>query len=404
MKFSKLSQLALVSVFGLLVATVLSGCMIVTIDYVYVAGAAGTSGGSTGQIEPFAADSQTGALRPIHTAVDSGGSKPVSLAASSDYQDLYVANQGNNSIVHFTIASDGSLTKKDSVTAAFTPNAIALSTSGQYLYAVGGSNPGQLAVYSLSSGAIGNLVATVNLTLPGYTSDVIIPTGVNVLPNNGAVFVCAYDQSAYNPGGTVTSAANPGWLYSFSVGSNGALTPAAGSPYQAGVKPSDVASDATNRFVYVTDFASNQLIGYLIRPGEVLNFMVNGPFRTGYEPASVTIDPRAMYIYVANELQNSITGYVIATKTGTPSVTASTTGGAALGTDSQPVSVLVDPALGRFVYTANYLGNSISGFQIDPNTGTVTQTQATPYPTTIANPAAIAAVPHGNHAIQITYP
>jgi 6-phosphogluconolactonase (cycloisomerase 2 family) len=115
------------------------------------------------------------------------------------------------------------------------------------------------------------------------------------------------------------------------------------------------------------------------------------------------VDQRGLYIYVANELQNTITGYVIDRASGTPSVVANTAGGAAAGTDSQPVSILVDPALGRFIYTANYLGNSISGFQLDPNTGTYGATQATPYPT-LANPTAIAAVPHGNHAIQITYP
>ena len=47
----------------------------------------------------------------------------------------------------------------------------------------------------------------------------------------------------------------------------------------------------------------------------------------------------------------------------------------------QPVSIAVDPALGRFVYTANYLGNSLSGFRLDPTAGTLATTQATPYPT-----------------------
>jgi 6-phosphogluconolactonase (cycloisomerase 2 family) len=67
------------------------------------------------------------------------------------------------------------------------------------------------------------------------------------------------------------------------------------------------------------------------------------------------------------------------------------------------VSIVVEPALGRFVYTANYLGNSISGFRLDPNTGTISQTQATPYPTG-ANPAALIAVPHGNHSTQAITP
>jgi hypothetical protein len=37
MKFSKLSQLFLVSSIGLLVAILLTACQIVTVDYVYVA-------------------------------------------------------------------------------------------------------------------------------------------------------------------------------------------------------------------------------------------------------------------------------------------------------------------------------------------------------------------------------
>jgi 6-phosphogluconolactonase (cycloisomerase 2 family) len=63
----------------------------------------------------------------------------------------------------------------------------------------------------------------------------------------------------------------------------------------------------------------------------------------------------------------------------------------------------VDPALGRFVYTANFLGNTISGFQLNPNTGALQPTQATPYPTG-DQPSALAAVPHGNHSIQTVSP
>jgi hypothetical protein len=50
MKFSKLSQLALVSAIGLIVATLLTACQLVTIDFVYVAASAGASAGSAGQI------------------------------------------------------------------------------------------------------------------------------------------------------------------------------------------------------------------------------------------------------------------------------------------------------------------------------------------------------------------
>jgi YVTN family beta-propeller protein len=260
-----------------------------------------------------------------------------------------------------------------------------------------------LTAYSLSSGTIGAMVAQVTLTVPGYAGDTIVPTAVNVLANNNAVFVSTYDQSAYNPGGVTTSNANPGWVFGFAVGSGGALAPAAGSPYKAGIKPSALASDPTSRFIYVTDFASDELIGYTIQNGSTLDFLINGPFKTGNEPISIVIDPRGKYIYVANQLDSSVTGYVIDLATGTPSAAIGTTGSQSNSTDTTPVSVIVDPAIGRFVYTANHLGNSISGFVLNPNTGGLAPSVSTPYPTG-DNPTALAAVPHGNHAFQVVSP
>ena len=63
MRRGGLGQLFLVSAIGLLVATFLTACQLVTIDYVFVASSAGTAAGTNGQIETFAADSQSGALR-----------------------------------------------------------------------------------------------------------------------------------------------------------------------------------------------------------------------------------------------------------------------------------------------------------------------------------------------------
>ena len=177
------------------------------------------------------------------------------------------------------------------------------------------------------------------------------------------------------------------------------MTTVSGSPYQAGVKPSALATDPINRFVYVTDFASNQLIGYTVLSTDALQFMINGPFKTGNEPTSIVIDPRGIFIYLSNSLDESVSPYSIALPTGTPSADAGLSGAAATTTDTDPVSIIVEPALGRFVYTANYLGNSVSGFTLNPGDGTIVQTQATPYPTG-ANPRALIAVPHGNHALS----
>jgi 6-phosphogluconolactonase len=295
------------------------------------------------------------------------------------------------------------LTKKESVTLPTVPVAMAVSSDGNTLYVVSGTTTATLTAYSLSSGALSSPANQVILTIPGYASDSIVPTGVAVLANGNAVYVTAYDLSSYNPGGVTTSTASPGWLFGFATGSGGALTATPGSPYNAGVKPSSLVADPTNRFVYVTDFASNQLIGYGVYTGYTLSFLVNGPYKTGGQPTSVAIDPRGKFLYVSDSLDNTVTAYVIDLTTGTPSTAINATGAQSNTTDTQPVSVAVDAALGRFVYTANFLGNSISGFQLDPTAGTLKPTQTTPYPSGV-HPTSVVLVPHGNHSTQTVTP
>jgi 6-phosphogluconolactonase (cycloisomerase 2 family) len=410
MKFSKLSQLFLVSTVGLLVATLLTACQLVTIDYLFVASSTGSSG-SPGQIQTYAVDSQTGVVRTAAASVASGGSGPIAMAVTSDYANLYVANQGNNSVVHFTIAGNGVVTAKDTLTTSTVPVALAVSTDNKYLFVATGSSSATLTEYALSSGAIGAAAATESLNLstidPNFASDTLVPTGVSVLVKSSdltassAVYVTVYDKSAYNPGGAITSIANPGWVFGFAIQSGGVLTAATDSPYQAGVKPSGIASDPAGRFVYVTDFASNELIGYTVQGGSELDYMSNGPFKTANEPSAICIDPRGLYVYVSDALSSVISGFAITLSTGTPSTLSYTTGAAA--TDTYPVAITVDPALGRFVYTANQLGNSVSGLRINPNDGTLTETTATPYPTG-SSPAAVIAIPHGNHSVQSITP
>jgi DNA-binding beta-propeller fold protein YncE len=269
-----------------------------------------------------------------------------------------------------------------------------------------------LTVYPLASGVIGTAAAPVPLRVPGFTGDTIVPTAVNVLVNNAAVFVTAYDKSAYNPGCTpapacASSTANPGWIFGFSVGSSGALTAVTGSPWQAGIKPNAIASDPTRqttpRYLYVTDYASNQLIAYTIMGGNTLSYLTNGPFKTGNEPSSIVIDPRGKFIYLTDELDSAVLVYSIDMATGSPTATVSVAGSLSNPTESQPVAIVVDPALGRFVYTANYLGNSVSGFRLDPTSGALTATQSSPYPTD-SKPTAVVAIPHGNHATQSVGP
>ena len=89
--------------------------------------------------------------------------------------------------------------------------------------------------------------------------------------------------------------------------------------------------------------------------------------------------------------------------TGTPTAAVNTSGSASNSTGTAPVAVVVEPSFGRFVYTANLLDNSVTGFQLNPSTGTLSASSNTPYPS-VGSPVALAAIPHGNHSIQVNQP
>ncbi|WP_420239391.1 beta-propeller fold lactonase family protein [Telmatobacter bradus] len=402
MKFNKPSQLFLVSSIGLLVATLLSACSITTIDYAFVASSSSNGSSSEGQIQVFAVDSESGALRSGAATVDSGGIGPIALTVTSDYANLYVANKTSKTVVHFTIASNGTLTKQGEITLTDTPVALAVNAGSTFLYVLTGSSSATLSEYALSSGAIASsATVTKSLTLSSYTGDTILPTALAVSPDGGAVYATVYDESAYNPSGSTSSSAHPGWIYGFTIGSSGALTAVANSPYQAGVKPSAIAIDPTSRFVYVTDYADAELVGFGINSTNsvyTLTVMASGPFKTGNEPISVVVDPRGEYIYVANFLDNDVSAYTITQSSGAPSTIVNSTS-SVYTTDTEPSSIVVDPALGRFVYTTNELGNDATGFRLSADTGAMSTNQASPYSTGYA-PTSIAMVPHGNHSIQ----
>ncbi len=394
MKFSNLRQLFLVSSIGLVVATLLTACQIVTVNYVFVANSGGSAATSDGQIEIFAADSESGALRTTLTPVDSGGVYPVAMTTTSDYANLYVANKTSGIVTHFTIASNGALTlQSDQITGLTAPVALAVNTAGTYLYVVSGTTSATLTEYALSSGTISAPTAPAATKQLTVSSNVIVPAGITVLANTSTVtgngvYVATVDQTT-----------SLGYVFGFTVGTGGALTATLSSPYQAGVKPSGIASDPTDSFVYVTDFSSNHLIGYTILDGSTLQYMTSGPFSTGNQPTAVVVDPRGKYIYVTNSLDSTISSYAINQTSGVPTISQSgSTGGNATETD--PVAIVIDPALGRFIYTANYLDDSVSGFVLNPDSGGVTQTQATPYPAG-SHPSAVVAVPHGNHAVEV---
>ena len=177
---------------------------------------------------------------------------------------------------------------------------------------------------------------------------------------------------------------NAGYVFGFSVGSGGVLTPLSGSPFAAGVKPSAIASDATSTYVYVTDFTSANVRGYAVNNGN-LTPLAGSPFPAGNQPTAIVVDPSYPYAYVANSLDSNVTAYSISNGK------LSRIG--AYSTGLQPVAIGIDPSTEHFLFTLNFLDNTVSGFELSTTNGTLLDSQLSPFPSN-DNPTAVAAIPH----------
>jgi len=420
MKFSKFGRATLAAVFSLGVAAAFTACgpngLVNTVDYVYVV----SSKSNPGQINIYDLDYQSGALTQISgSPVSSGGMDPVALVTSPNYQNLYVVNRGNNTIVQFAIGSNATLTQQNSYpTPGSAPNAVAINTAGTLLfvtdtyqpqYSAANPGPGAVVVYPIDSkGNLGNPGANGNLSyfpLSTGTTDVLTPTAVNALTMNPVNSTSAGPSLLYVV--NQDSSTGLGSISAFSIASGGALTavPCSSSAsicsttgdgtFNAGTSPNAIASTPRGLFLYVTDSVNNQLISYTVQSSGQIVPSQDGPTRTDVYPDGITVDPRGEYVYVANYNANDISAYTINPGTGYPTGVAAA---GTYGTGTGPTCIFVEPSLGRYVYTTNFLDSTVSGLSLNPNTGTLAPVQNTPFLSS-GEPTCIGAIPHGNHAI-----
>jgi 6-phosphogluconolactonase len=383
-----------------------------TIDYLFVTSNNVDSTKCQGEITSYHVNSYSGALTAVTgSPYCSQGSNPVAEVATPNQQYLYVANRGSNNIAEFSIGTDGQLAPGQTYTTPGSePAAMAVNSAGTLLFVVdfyqtgftdASPGPGALVVFPINSdGSLGSPVGTSGT----YTPLQCFPSGVAVAPDGDYVYVTNTNSYVVTTTAPTTSTPPPtpsgcpsgGTISGFAVASGGALTAVSGSPFLAGTTPTGIAIDPTSRFVYATDSVQNELIAYDIESGGVLYPLPNGPFQAGTFPVNVVVDPRGMYIYVTDYNTSTISEFTLTQSTGTPSQGASAT----FGTSApSPTCILVDPGLGRYVYTSDFSGAYVTGAVLNPNTGALSGIQDSPYPAN-GSPTCVAAVPHGNHATQ----
>ena len=57
------------------------------------------------------------------------------------------------------------------------------------------------------------------------------------------------------------------------------------------------------------------------------------------------------------------------------------------------MAIGIDPSTERFVFTANYLGNNVNGYELSISDGVLVNSQFSPFNSS-AQPTAVAAIPH----------
>jgi 6-phosphogluconolactonase len=397
MNLHKISRLAKVSIVSLAMVLGLSSCSLdYVVGYVYMT----TAKSNPGVINQYSIDFQSGALTQIGTPI-AAGNNPVRVVSAPNGKFIYVVNQGDSTVQEFAVQTDGTLAAKTAYKTGTSPTAAAIDPQGAFLYVTFTYQPGFSAA---TPGPGGVSIFPVNADNTLGT-----PTTLNVGNNPVAISVSNFNHFVY----VVDQEPSPrATILGFSQSTSGALTPIPGTiiataggrtvatGYPAGVTPSAIAEEPTSRFVYVTDQAANQLIGYTAAPSGALTAMVNGPFQTGLFPVSLTIDPTGKLIYVVNFNANTIQGYAIDLATGTPS---SAVGAFGTGLGAGPTCVVIDPALGTNLYTSNSLDNTVTGEKVNPNTGALAAVQNSPFLAS-GQPTCLAVVPNGAHASQIITP
>ncbi len=415
MKFSKFGRATVAAVLSLGVAAAFTACGPVgysnTIDYVYVT----NSKNNPGQVNVYDVHGNSGQLTQIlDSPYPTGGRNPVGVVTSPNFKYLYVINHDENTIVEFGIGTDAKLYPQHTYNTPGTfPNAIAINTAGTLLfvtdtyqsqYTAANPGPGALVVYPISQtdGSLGTPVANGNLSyypLSLGQTNVLNPTAVNVsslIPVNSTTAVGTFVYVV-----SQNSTTGLGETSAFSVASSGALTPLPCSPstsvcdssgngnFSAGAAPSAIASTPLGRYVYVTDSERNQLLSYSVQANGQIVPSLTSPNNTDVFPDSVTVDPRGEYVYVANYTANNISAYTI-----NPSTNPGVTFVGSYGTGTGPTCVFVEPALGTYIYTTNFLDNTVSGLNIDLSTGTLAPVQNTPF-LAAGQPTCVAATVHG---------
>jgi len=132
----------------------------------------------------------------------------------------------------------------------------------------------------------------------------------------------------------------------YTVGNNGALANAPGSPFGAATNPNAVDADASGRFVYVANNAGGISAYTITRTNGALGAVACSPFTPGTGYLGLPVDPAGRYVFALTTAGN-LEAYTINNTNGVITINGSAVAVASALTNS----VVEDPS-GNFVFVA----------------------------------------------------
>lgn len=361
-------NLGLISAFIFLL--LLNGCgmgMNTTTSQTANAGLVFITNSGSGTVSVFAM-AMNGMLTPVAGSPFAAGAGAEFQAFDSVHKFLFVSNQSANTISVFSVNTmTGMLTSVagSPFATGARPTGIAVDAMGKFVFVA------NQAASSISVFAIGVNGALSPVAGSPFAST--SPFGLAINPAGSILFATNFPDSMTSDLNTVSS---------FQIGTNGALTAVAGSPFStassAGFASSlGLATDPAGKFLFVGNHMAQSIVPFSIGAGGALTPASAPPAPAAgctvschNNPLRLAVHPNSQFVYATN------------VQAGTVSVFKATNGMlSSIGeapAGQHPFGVALDPS-GTFLFVVNKVDSSISAYSVNSVTGMVAPLSGSPF-------------------------
>jgi len=338
--------------------------------------------GNPSTVSALSTSPSTGTLSPIGGSPYGTGLGSMALAADTTNHRVYIANSQSGDISAFNLdPTAGALSK-------VLGSPFGSEAGVDYLVV----SPDGAFVYAVSGSSANLWAFSINSDggLVALGSPIVIAPGS---AQSSAVVMDPTGTYLYTLSGDSFSAS----AYGFSRNTTtGALTPLSGPPSAIGGVSNRGVFDRTGNFLLLTgnnEFGTNggiEVFGLNSSTGVLT--LVSGPVQIGDDQSGITVDSSNKYVYVANTADVTISAFQFDSSTGSLSgVTGSPFPSGGNGNINGPLGITTS-STGSFVYVCN-ASNDISVFSINSASGALSAISGSPFPDGGNSPSAIVFVP-----------